>query len=161
MSVLVKICGITNAADAFAAAEAGATLLGFMFFAGSKRQVLFDTAAEIIRVLPPFISKVGVFVNATQDEVLRAIELTGIDRLQFHGDESVEFCSRFGTAKIIKAFRIRDRTSLHLCREYPDQAWLLDSHVEGALGGTGVAFDWDIAVEATKLSGRVVFSPAV
>lgn len=155
MSVLVKICGITNAADALAAADAGANLLGFMFFAGSKRHVSFDAAAEIIRELPAFINKVGVFVNATQDDVLRAIELTGIDGLQFHGDESAEFCSRFTTPKVIKAFRIRDRGSLDQCLEYRDRAWLLDSHVEGALGGTGVAFDWDIAIEATKLSHRV------
>lgn len=155
MSVLVKICGITNAADALAAAEAGANLLGFMFFAGSKRQISFKTAAEIIRELPPFISKVGVFVNASQDEVLRAIEQTGIDGLQFHGDESAEFCFRFTESKVIKAFRIRDRASLEHCGEYHHQAWLLDSHVEGALGGTGVAFDWDIAAEAIRLNRRV------
>ena len=158
MPVWVKICGITSATDAVAAAEAGADALGFMFFEGSKRRITPAAAAEIIRDLPAFISKIGVFVNATQEEVLRTIELTGIDGLQFHGDESAEFCARFATPKVIKAFRIRDRASLQHCREYGDQAWLLDSHVEGVLGGTGVKFDWEVAVEAVKLHPRVILA---
>src|SRR5688572_25360500 len=93
--VRVKICGITNVADAVAAVDAGADALGFMFFENSKRNVALSTAAQIIRELPPFVSKVGVFVDPDQDSVRRTIEETGIDTLQLHGEETPEFCARF------------------------------------------------------------------
>jgi phosphoribosylanthranilate isomerase len=158
VSVRVKICGITNVADASAAVNAGADALGFMFFENSKRYVSPAAGAEIIRELPPFISKVGVFVNATENFVRGAIETSGIDTLQFHGDETAEFCSRFAPVKAIKAFRVRDRASLSDCLNYRAHAWLLDSYVEGAQGGTGVAFDWDVAVEATKLNRVIILA---
>lgn len=158
MSVRVKICGITNASDAVAAVDAGADALGFMFFEQSKRHLSFAQAAEIIRELPPFVSKVGVFVNATADFVQRALSETGIDTLQFHGEETPEFCARFAPVKVIKAFRIRDAASLRECLSFRDHAWLLDSFVDGAQGGTGVTFDWDIAIEATKLSRMVILA---
>ena len=154
----MKICGITNVADAVASVDAGADALGFMFFENSKRNVSPALAAEIIRELPPFASKVGVFVNATRDVICRTIEQTGIDTLQFHGDETAAFCSEFAPMKVIKAFRIRDAASLHECSNYRDQAWLLDSFVEGIHGGTGVAFNWDVAVEATRRSRMVVLA---
>jgi phosphoribosylanthranilate isomerase len=155
--VRVKICGITNTADAVAAVDAGAAALGFMFFENSKRNVSPAVAGEIIRELPPFVAKVGVFVNATEDFIREAIEASGIDTLQFHGEEPPEFCARFGL-KTIKAFRIRDRESLQQCLDYRNHAWLLDSYVDGAPGGTGVAFDWNVAVEATKLSRMVILA---
>ena len=145
-------------ADAVAAVDAGADALGFMFFEKSKRHITLSAAAEIIRGLPPLVSKVGVFVNASQEVVQQAIKQTGIDTLQFHGEESAEFCSRFAPLKIIKAFRIRDHDSLRDCLNYREHAWLLDSYVDGALGGTGVAFDWEVAVEATKLSRRIILA---
>lgn len=154
MPVRVKICGITQVADAIAAVEAGADALGFMFFENSKRNLSPALAAEIIRELPPFVAKVGVFVNPTKESVQAVIE-AGIDTLQFHGEESPEFCAQFGL-KVIKAFRIRDRDSLRECMNYRHFAWLLDSYVDGAQGGTGVAFNWDIAVEATRLSRMVM-----
>jgi len=157
VSVRVKICGITNAGDAIAAVEAGADALGFMFFKDSRRNVLPRQAAKIIHELPPFIAKVGVFVNATKDFVGRTMEASGIDTLQFHGEETPPFCAQFGL-KVIKAFRIRDRDSLRDCLNYRDSAWLLDSYVDGQKGGTGVAFNWDLAVEATKLSRMVVLA---
>ena len=157
MSVRVKICGITSAADAIAAVDAGADALGFMFFENSKRNVLPGVAAGIIRELPPFISKVGVFVNPTVEFVKKAIETSGIDTLQFHGEERPEFCAQFGL-KVIKAFRIRHADSLRAALNYRSHAWLLDSYVDGQHGGTGVAFNWDIAVEATKLSRMVILA---
>ena len=157
MRVRVKICGISNIDDAVAAVDAGADALGFMFFEHSKRNVTFERAAEIIRELPPFVAKVGVFVNSAEDFVRRALDRTGIDTLQFHGEESPEFCSRFAP-KIIKAFRVRDRASLDECLKYRHHAWLLDSFVTGAHGGTGVAFDWDLAMEATKLSRMIILA---
>src|SRR6185436_17959676 len=111
MPVKIKICGITNAADAVAAVDAGAHAIGFMFFEGSRRNISHDSAREIIRELPPFVSKVGVFVNAARDDVKRAIEQTGIDTLQFHGEEPPEACRGFGL-KTIKAFRIQGKDML-------------------------------------------------
>jgi phosphoribosylanthranilate isomerase len=90
----VKICGITNPADAVATVDAGADALGFMFFENSRRNLSPERAAEIIRELPPFVSKVGVFVNPTEEFVRGAIETAGIDTLQFHGEEPPEFCAQ-------------------------------------------------------------------
>jgi phosphoribosylanthranilate isomerase len=155
--VRVKICGITNAADAVAAVDAGADALGFMFFENSKRNVSPNIVAEIIRELPPFVAKVGVFVNATKLFVMKSIGMSGISTLQFHGEEPPEFCAQFGP-NAIKAFRIRGPESLQQCLNYRNHAWLLDSYVDGALGGTGVAFDWNVAVEATRLNRLVILA---
>ena len=143
--------------DAVAAVDAGADALGFMFFEKSKRSVSPAAAAAIIRELPPFVARVGVFVDPAADFVRSTIENTGIDTLQFHGAEAPQFCGQFGL-KVIKAFRVRDRESLQSCVSYRDSAWLLDSYVEGAQGGTGVAFDWNIAAEAVKLSRMVILA---
>lgn len=149
MIVKVKICGITSGADALAAVDAGADALGFMFYAPSPRNVSFGVAAEIIRQLPPFIAKVGVFVNPTEEEVRRAMGECGLDTLQFHGEETPEFCRRFGL-KAMKAFRVRDTESLEQTKPYTSEAWLLDSYVAGQLGGTGARFNWDLATEAAR-----------
>jgi phosphoribosylanthranilate isomerase len=145
-------------ADAVAAVDAGAHALGFMFFEQSKRNLTFESAAEIIRELPPFVSKVGVFVNAAEDFIRQAVDISGIETLQLHGDESPEFCARFAPLKVVKAFRIRDRNSVQPCLAYRGFAWLLDSYVEGARGGTGVAFDWDAAIQAVQLTRMVVLA---
>ena len=158
MNVRVKICGLTNANDAVAAAEAGADALGFMFFAGSKRNVSFSDAAAIIRELPPLVAKVGVFVNATAEEIRRAVDETGIDTLQLHGEETPEFCAQFAPLKVVKAFRLRDRDSLHDCQRYPAHAWLLDSFVAGTHGGTGIMADWNLAAEAVQLHRHVILA---
>jgi phosphoribosylanthranilate isomerase len=156
MRVRVKICGITNVEDAIAAVDAGADALGFMFFEQSKRNVTFTQAAEIIRELPPFVARVGVFVNASRDFIDKAVDSTGIDTLQLHGEETPAFCTELAPCTIIKAFRIRDRASLDECLNYRSYGWLLDSFVAGAQGGTGVPFNWDVAAEATKLSRMVI-----
>lgn len=156
-NVRVKICGITNRADAFAAAEAGADALGFMFFAASSRNIAAKQAREIIRELPPFIARVGVFVNPTEKEVRDAMEQSGIDTLQFHGEESPEFCRQFGL-RVLKAFRVADDSSLKALPAYSIETWLLDSFVPGQQGGTGARFNWDLAVEAVRLGGRVILA---
>ena len=155
MSVKVKICGLTNAADALAAVEAGADLLGLNFYEPSPRHVSLRAAAELVRQLPPFVVKVGVFVNANEDLVLRAIGDCGLNLLQFHGDESPEYCTQFGLMSM-KAFRIRDVESLTALPAYPTEAWLLDTFVKGKPGGTGEKFNWDLALEAKKF-GRPIF----
>jgi phosphoribosylanthranilate isomerase len=157
MNVKVKICGITSVEDALTAVEAGADALGFMFYAASPRCLTTERAAKIIRELPPFVARVGVFVDPTEEEVRRAITECGIDTLQFHGEESPAFCGGFGL-KTIKAFRIRDEESLKATATYPDQAWLLDSFVAGKPGGTGERFNWDLAREATQRSRRVILA---
>jgi phosphoribosylanthranilate isomerase len=155
VSIKVKICGITNVTDALAAAEAGADLVGLMFFEKSPRHVSIRTAAEIAGKLPPFVVKVGVFVNPQEDLVLRAIGDCGLGLLQFHGDEGPEFCTQFGLMSM-KAFRIRDQQSLHALPDYKTDAWLLDAHASDKLGGTGEKFNWDLAIEANKL-GKPIF----
>jgi phosphoribosylanthranilate isomerase len=155
MSVKVKICGITNAPDALAAAEAGADALGFMFYDKSPRHISIPQAAEVIRQLSPFIIKVGVFVNASEDLVMRAIGDCGLNLLQFHGNETPEYCTQFGLMSM-KAFRIRDAKSLESLANYSTDAWLLDAFVADKLGGTGERFNWDLAIEAKK-AGRPIF----
>jgi phosphoribosylanthranilate isomerase len=155
MSVKVKICGITNAPDALAAAEAGADALGFMFYDRSPRAVSVPVAAGIVRELPPHIVKTGVFVNASPDLVLRAIGDCGLNLLQFHGDEPPEYCLQFGLMSL-KAFRMRDAESLQLLSRYSTDAWLLDAFSPEVYGGSGEKFNWDLAIEAKKL-GRPIF----
>jgi phosphoribosylanthranilate isomerase len=155
MSTIVKICGITSPADALAAADAGVDAIGLNFYEGSPRHVTLTIAAEIAGALPPFMIKVGVFVNAEEDFVLRAIGECGLNIAQFHGDESPEFCKLF-PVMTIKAFRIRDTESLNELMDYPTDAWLLDAYVKDKLGGTGAKFNWDLAVAAKKL-GRPIF----
>ncbi len=158
VALRVKICGITNVEDAVAAVDAGADALGFMFFEKSKRNITFERAAEIIRALPPYVAKVGVFVNAAEDFIRECIETTGIDTLQLHGEESPEFCECFAPMKVVKAFRVRDENSLQACLGYRNHAWLLDSFVADALGGTGVTFNWDVGIEAVKLNRMIVLA---
>ena len=155
MPVKIKICGLTNLPDALAAAEAGADALGFVFCDESPRCVSLETASGIIRELPPSIVKVGVFVNAEEEFVRRAIAECGLNLLQFHGDESAAYCLQFHLMSM-KAFRIRNAASLQALSDYPTDAWLLDAYAPGKLGGTGEKFNWDLAIEAQKL-GRPIF----
>lgn len=155
MSVKVKICGITNIEDGSGAAEAGADALGFVFYDPSPRCVSVERAAGIIRSLPPAILKVGVFVNPSEELVVQAISRCGLNLLQFHGDESPDFCLCFGVPSM-KAFRVRDAASLAELPRYSTHAWLLDAYNPHKLGGTGETFDWDLAIEARKL-GRPIF----
>jgi phosphoribosylanthranilate isomerase len=155
MSTRVKICGITNLADAQAAVAAGADVLGLNFYEGSPRRVSLKNAAEISRQLPPFVMRAGVFVNADENLVTRAIGECGLSLLQFHGDEPPEFCTQFGLMSM-KAFRIRDKESLKELPKYSTDAWLLDAFSPEARGGTGEKFNWELAVEAQKF-GKPVF----
>jgi phosphoribosylanthranilate isomerase len=155
MSVKVKICGITSVADALGAAEAGADLIGLMFYERSPRYVTFARAAEIAKALPPFISRVGVFVNPDADTVMRAIGECGLSLLQFHGEEAPAFCTQFGLMSM-KAFRVRDADSLLALPDYETDAYLLDAYSPDAHGGTGAKFNWELAV-AAKQYGRPIF----
>lgn len=149
MDLKIKICGITNEEDALAAAEAGASALGFMFYEPSPRNISIGTARRFASRLSPFILRVGVFVNPDEGLVLEAISQCGLNLLQFHGDEPPDFCRQFGVMSM-KAFRIRDESSLEALSLYQTDAFLLDSYVAGKVGGTGEKFNWDLAVEAKK-----------
>jgi phosphoribosylanthranilate isomerase len=155
MSVKVKICGITNLPDAQAAVAAGADMLGFVFCAASPRHMTVAAVADIARQLPPYVVKVGVFVNPAESDVFEAISRCGLNLLQFHGDERPEFCTQFGVMSV-KAFRMRDAASLAALPRYPTDAWLLDTYAAEQAGGTGKTFNWDLAVEAGNL-GRPIF----
>ena len=155
MSVKVKICGITNVEDAQAAVAAGADLLGFVFAEESPRRVTVEQAAEIARTVPPFVLRVGLFVNAPAELVMEAMMRCGLQLLQFHGDETPAYCLQFGTMSM-KAFRVKGAETIRTLPEYPTDAWLLDAFVPGQHGGTGHSFNWDLAVESVKL-GKPVF----
>ena len=150
----IKICGITNEADALAAVEAGADALGFMFYDGSLRHVSVQAAAAIIKKLPPFVARVGVFVDPAEEFVNRVSEKCHLTAIQLHGNETPAFCRRFKTA-VIKAFRVDGVESLKPLSHFATSAWLLDSFVPGKLGGTGAKFNWDLALRA-KEHGRPI-----
>lgn len=143
MSVRIKFCGITRAEDAQAAAKLGADALGFVFYAPSPRCVGVAQAAAIARELPPFVSKVGLFVNAAADEVEDVCRAVGLDVVQYHGDESPEHCAQ-ASKPWIKAIRVRPELDIVAeCLRYAQaSAWLFDTYDDKLYGGSGKAFDW-------------------
>ncbi len=151
----VKICGLTSPEDALFAAEAGADALGFVFYEGSPRHVFPETVREIVSALPPFITTVGVFVNAPPAEIREVLTLTGLDVVQLHGDEPPEESSLF--PRVIKAFRVRDVTVLEEIRRFRASAYLLDTYDPDVPGGTGKSFNWEIAREAARF-GPVILA---
>jgi len=140
----VKICGITRAEDAAAAISAGADALGFVFYAKSPRALTAAQAALIIARLPPFVSKVGLFVNANADDVREVLATCSLDLLQFHGDETAAYCESFAKP-YMKALRMRDDIDLtaQLAAYSSAAAILLDSYKAGVSGGTGEVFNWE------------------
>ncbi|BES71607.1 phosphoribosylanthranilate isomerase [Marinobacter nanhaiticus D15-8W] len=145
MRTRVKICGITRLEDALQAVEAGADAIGFVFYPPSPRAVDIETAAGIVRSLPPFVETVGLFVNPDPELVRTVIEKVGVSLLQFHGDEPQTFCDQFAH-RWIKAVRVRDMDDVPAAfREYPRAAGLLvDAYDPRKYGGTGQIFDWSL-----------------
>jgi len=139
----VKVCGITRVEDAVNAAESGADAIGLVFYDKSPRYITVKKAAEIAESLPPFVSKVALFVNASDEVIRTVLDIVPVDILQFHGEESQKICQGYGWP-YIKAIRMRDDVDLlKLSHVYADaSALLLDSFVEGTQGGTGQKFDW-------------------
>ena len=152
----IKICGITNFQDAIAISETGVDALGFVFYPESKRYIPPDKANEIIKELPPFINTIGLFVNEKRENVIDTLHKCPVAIIQFHGDESPEYCSHFNK-RIIKAFRVKNDFSNNVFTGYSVNAFLLDCFVQGEYGGTGESFDWDIAVMA-KMFGRIILA---
>ncbi len=147
--VRVKICGITRVEDALAAYNAGADAIGLVFYDKSPRAVNLEQARDIVNSLPPFLTTVGLFVNAEPELITSVLNKLSLDILQFHGDESHEQCIAYDKP-YIKAIRMKSVTDLTAeISKYPDtMALLLDSYVEGLEGGTGQRFDWNLIPES-------------
>ncbi|MEG3637721.1 phosphoribosylanthranilate isomerase [Magnetococcus sp. PR-3] len=156
MSVKIKICGITNPADGWAAHEAGADAIGLVFYAKSPRAVTAEQVAQWRHDLPPFVSVVGLFVNAAPQAVVRTLELCALDRIQLHGDEAPTHCRPYG-ARAIRAIRVAQASDLLGLDRWPVGALLLDAKVKGAYGGTGESFDWQLLRE-TKLPRPLILA---
>jgi phosphoribosylanthranilate isomerase len=153
----VKICGITNPEDALAAVDAGADALGFVFFRESPRHIFPEEAARIIALLPPFVQTIGLFVNEDNAAINEIAKLCRLDLLQLHGDEKPEQCEQLGR-RVMKAFRIKSMTCLDPIESYRIAGYLLDAYSPSAYGGTGMAFNWEIAAEAVRRHGRVILA---
>ena len=147
-----KICGITRSEDALTAARCGAHAVGFVFYRPSPRYIDPDEAASIVGALPPFVTPVGLFVDAHADEVRAIVARSHVRLLQFHGSETPEFCNQFATP-YMKAVRIRPEVDLlQYARQFEGaKALLLDAYQEGLHGGTGAVFDWDLIPPALPL----------
>lgn len=141
--VRIKFCGITRPADALAAARAGADAIGLVFYQPSPRAVSVDEALAVMAALPPFVTTVGLFVDAPTERVREILSLVPLDLLQFHGEESPEYCDAFDRPWI-KAVRMQEEVDLHeQCARYANARGLLvDAWVADRPGGTGQTFDW-------------------
>ena len=147
-----KICGITRIEDALAAARLGTDAIGLVFWPQSARTVMPARAREIVAALPPFVSSVGVYVDPEAEWVEQTASVAGLNLLQFHGDESPEFCSQF-SLPYIKAVRVKAGVDLlqYATRYSSARGLLLDTYVEGTPGGTGDAFNWGLIPQRLPL----------
>lgn len=141
----VKICGLTQTVDVANACAAGADALGFVFYEPSKRFVRIETAKQLCKAVPPFVQRVGLFVNPTADYVRQVLAEVELDLLQFHGDESAAFCESFSLS-YIKALAVKPGVNLQQTMQAHKnaRAFLLDTYKPGVPGGTGETFDWQL-----------------
>ena len=153
----VKICGITRVEDALSAANAGADAIGLVFYAASPRSVTIEQAQKIVAALPPFVSVVGLFVNAANAEIESVLSQVKIDILQFHGDETPADCEQINMP-YFKAIRVKPDTNLlQYALEFKSaKALLLDAFSDAAYGGTGQQFDWNLIPK--KLTKPVILA---
>lgn len=156
----IKICGITRLEDALCAAHAGADAIGFIFYGASPRAVTVEQAASISKALPPFISTVALFVNATPADVDEVIDRVRPSILQFHGDENAAYCMQFGVS-FLKAIHVGAGVTaddlLECAKEFhAARAVLLDTLSRGLYGGSGESFDWKVIPD--EMRRRIVLS---
>lgn len=161
MRTRVKICGLKRPEDVDAAVAHGADAVGFVFVPGTPRAIDVGLASELRKRVPPFITVVGLFVNAPVGQVLGTVAEAGLDAVQLHGEESVETsaaCQR--SVRVLKAFRMRGEETLGSLPGYGGaaDAFLVDAWVAGAHGGTGARFDWELAVRARALGKPLVLA---
>lgn len=154
---IIKVCGITNAADAIFAAEHGATALGFIFYPGSPRCIRVEEAAMITAVVKKRVLRVGVFVNEAPEQIGHVVNAARLDVAQLHGDESPGVCAQVRGVRIWKAFRLDDRFDPDIAAAYDCDAYLLDGSREGVYGGSGETFPWRFVGDVKK-HGRVIVS---
>ena len=149
MRTRVKICGITRTEDGLAAASLGADAVGFVFWAGSARNVSAAQAGAVAAALPPFVAKVGLFVEPTREEVERTLRAVRLDALQFHGAMAPGFCTGFEMPYVLAVPMRAGVDLLQLGAIHSEaSAFLLDAYREGAPGGTGETFDWGLVPPA-------------
>jgi phosphoribosylanthranilate isomerase len=148
----VKVCGITSYADAEMALDRGVDALGFNFFPSSSRYIQPEDARRIIHRLPPFVVTVGLFVNVAQpDQVIQTARLAGVHVIQFHGDETPEYCRALADWPLIKALRVGPSGIPENLEEYAVQGFLLDAKDDLLFGGTGRSFDWSLAKDIQRV----------
>jgi phosphoribosylanthranilate isomerase len=160
--VRVKVCGITNWADAKLAVDLGADALGFNFYPASPRSISPAAAWEIIRRMPPMVAAVGVFVNWPAGAVIALARALRLDTVQLHGDETPELARSVARAfKIVRAFAVGPKFRLAVLKRYESaSAFLLDGFRSGLYGGTGATADWQVA-RAAKRYGRVILAGGI
>ena len=153
---VIKVCGITSVADAFFAAQHGATALGFVFYQGSPRYIRVDQAAIISAVVPKDVLRVGLFVNETREQVENTARAARLDVVQLHGDETAGYCNALEGFRVWKAFHVREYFQPAMLEEYSCEAYLLDAaSTDGTFGGTGRTFPWPVARDA-KRHGKII-----
>ena len=150
----IKICGITHLKDALTAVDAGADALGFVFVPDTPRFVRSLQVAAIVAELPPFVTTVGIFAGKDAAKIETIIDQCRLDAVQLHADVTPDFCRILDT-KVIKVVSVKDESSLAILSDYNVDAFLLDTYVEGKMGGTGEVFDWNLALQA-KNYGRII-----
>jgi phosphoribosylanthranilate isomerase len=152
MNTRVKICGITRVQDGLDAVRFGAHAIGLVFYAPSPRAVTLDQARAIVDALPPFVTAVGLFVNADAKAVKATLAAVPLQLLQFHGDETPEYCAAF-EVPYLKAVRVRPGVDLlqYAQQFHGARGLLLDAYVEGVRGGTGATFDWALIPHSLPL----------
>lgn len=158
----IKFCGITNKEDAINAINLGVDALGFIFYSKSPRAVTIEQIQEIIYYLPPFVTTVGVFVNSDIEEVNDTLKQCQLDMVQLHGDETPEYCMKINS-RIIKAIRVSEISDIETIGAYQGlvSAILLDTKMDGVYGGTGVPFDWGMALSAKDYDVPIILSGGV
>jgi phosphoribosylanthranilate isomerase len=153
----IKFCGFTRAEDVRAAIALGVDAIGLNLARG-PRKISADHARDLVRLLPPFTTAVGLFVDASESEILSAVGNARLQAVQLHGDETPELAERLRRhVSVIKAFRIATAADLAGVRGYPADAYLLDAAVTGQHGGTGVAWDWSL-LKGTALGAPIILA---
>ena len=156
MMVKVKICGITNVRDALWAVKSGADALGFIFFKGSARYVPPEKVRAIALSLPPFVGKVGVFVDEAPEVIEEIMDLCCLDYAQLHGYESPRVVARLKDRRVLKAIRVRTEEDIRDIQKYRVDGYVLDAYVRGLAGGTGRTFDWSLARPASQMGNIIL-----
>ena len=151
MNTKLKICGMTRREDVEAAVKAGAKYLGFIFYNKSPRCVTPEQVKEISRDLPKDIKKVGVFVNASIEDIQQTVKICGLDVVQLHGDESPEFALQFKGMEVWKALSLSNANDMKYAENFPADAVLVDAMTSEQRGGTGQVCDWSLAAELSSM----------